>query len=389
MAVPVPFAELVEVGRANGLDQVGACSAEPFLPTREVLLERRQAGLAGSMQFTYRNPERSTDPEATLPGARSIVVAACSYHRDPPPRPADAGPVARVGRYVWSDDRERLLRGLHAVADHLQASGHRACVVSDQNHLVDRAAAHRAGLGWFGKNANILVPGHGSFFVLGEVLTDAGPEDLPGVTEPEPVADGCGACERCIPACPTGAIVAPGVIDARRCLSWTLQATGSFPVEQREALGDRIYGCDDCQDVCPPNRLEIRRAAPGGSGRPVPQGDPDRAWVPLLAMLAASDEELLDRHGDWYIARRDPVHLRRNALVVLGNVGDGSDPAVREALATALRHESPLVRAHAVWSARRLGCDDLLTAVVDDPDVDVQAELTRSVPRRLPQPRAL
>lgn len=121
----------------------------------------------------------------------------------------------------------------------------------------------------------------------------------------------------------------------------------------------------------------------------MPQGDPDRAWVPLLAILAASDEELLDRHGDWYIARRDPVHLRRNALVVLGNVGDGSDPAVREALATALRHESPLVRAHAVWSARRLGCDDLLTAIVDDPDVDVQAELTRSVPRRLPQPRAL
>ena len=389
MALPVPFAELVEVGRANGLAHVAACSAEPFLHTRSVLLERRDAGLAGSMQFTYRNPERSTDPEMTLPGARTIVVAACSYHRDPPTEPVGVGPVARVGRYVWADDRERLLGGLHAVADHLQASGHRACVVSDQNHLVDRAAAHRAGLGWFGKNAHILLPGHGSFFVLGEVLTDAAPADLPGVTDPEPVPDGCGSCDRCIPACPTGAIVSPGVVDARLCLSWTLQATGSFPVDQREALGDRIYGCDDCQDACPPNRLEIRRAAPGGSGPAVPEGDRDRAWVPILAMLAASDEDLLDRHGDWYIARRDPVHLRRNALVVLGNVGDGSDPAVREALATALQHESPLVRAHAVWSARRLGCDDLLTAVVDDPDVDVQAELTRSVPRRLPQPRAL
>ena len=389
MALPVPFAELVEVGRANGLDHVAACSAEPFLHTRSVLLERRDAGLAGSMQFTYRNPERSTDPEVTLPGARTIVVAACSYHRDPPTEPVGVGPVARVGRYVWADDRERLLGGLHAVADHLQASGHRACVVSDQNHLVDRAAAHRAGLGWFGKNANILLPGHGSFFVLGEVLTDAAPADLPGVTDPEPVPDGCGSCDRCIPACPTGAIVSPGVVDARLCLSWTLQATGSFPVDQREALGDRIYGCDDCQDACPPNRLEIRRAAPGGSGPAVPEGDRDRAWVPILAMLAASDEDLLDRHGDWYIARRDPVHLRRNALVVLGNVGDGSDPAVRAALAEALAHASPLVRAHAVWSARRLGCDDLLPVVVDDPDGDVQAELARSVPPRIPQPGAL
>ena len=389
MATPVSFAELVEVGRAAGLDVVGACGAEPFVHTRRVLEERRSAGLNGSMQFTYRKPARSTDPSVTLPGARTLVAGACSYHRDPPPLPEGVGPVARVGRYVWADDRDRLLAGLQAITDHLQAAGYRACVVSDQNHLVDRAAAHRAGLGWFGKNANILLPGHGSFFVLGEVLTDAAPADLPGMTDPEPVPDGCGTCERCIPACPTGAIVGPGVVDARLCLSWTLQATGSFPVDQREALGDRIYGCDDCQEVCPPNRLEIRRAAPGGSGPAVPEGDRDRAWVPLLEMLAASDEELLDRHGDWYVARRDPVHLRRNALVVLGNVGDGSDPAVRGALAEALAHPAPLVRAHAVWSARRLGCDDLLPVVVDDPDADVRAELARSVPPRIPHPGAL
>ena len=390
MAAPVPFAELVEVGRSAGLDRIGACSAEPFLHTRSVLLERRAAGLNGSMQFTYRNPHRSTDPEVTLPGARTIVVAACSYHRDPPPRPEGVGPVSRVGRYVWADDRERLLGGLEAMSDHLQDAGHRACVVSDQNHLVDRAAAQRAGLGWFGKNANILLPGHGSFFVLGEVLTDAGPADLPGMAAPEPVADGCGTCERCIPACPTDAIVAPGVVDARRCLSWTLQATGSFPRDQREALGDRIYGCDDCQDACPPNRLEIRRAGPGGSGPSVPEGDPERAWVPLLDLLAATDDELLARHGRWYIAKRDPVHLRRNALVVLGNVGNGSDPAVRGALVEALAHPAPLVRAHAVWSARRLGCDDLLTAVVDDPDADVQAELAQPVrPRPIAQPGTL
>ena len=386
MPAPVTFEALVAAGRAAGLDVVGACGAEPFTATREVLEERRAAGLAGSMQFTYRNPARATDPAATLPGARTLVVGACSYHRDAPEPPVGRGPVGVVARYVWADDQERLLAGLGAVAARLQAAGHRACVVSDQNHLVDRAVAHRAGLGWFGKNANLLLPGQGSWFVLGAVITDAGAPDLTGLPEPTPVADGCGTCERCLPACPTGAIVAPGVVDARRCLSWTLQDTGPFPRDQREALGGRIYGCDDCQDVCPPNRREVRRAGPEGRGEPVPLGDPDRAWVPLLELLRATDAELLERHGRWYVARRDPVHLRRNALVALGNVGDGTDPAVRAALAAALGHDAALVRAHAVWAARRLGCDDLLAVVVYDPDPQVRHELAAPVAPRPPIP---
>ncbi|WP_421122021.1 epoxyqueuosine reductase [Aquihabitans daechungensis] len=207
---------------------------------------------------------------------------------------------------------------------------------------------------------------------------------MPDAPRAERVADGCGTCERCRPACPTDAIVAPGTVDARRCLSWTLQMTGSFPRDQRVALGDRLYGCDECQEVCPPNRLEVRRAAPGGSGTPVALGRAEAAWVPVLGVLAATDEELLDRHGRWYIPERDPRYLRRNALVVLGNVGEGTDPAVRAALARALRDDDPLLRAHAVWSARRLGCDDLLVDVTGDPDPDVQAELAAAVPVRAP-----
>jgi epoxyqueuosine reductase len=162
--------------------------------------------------------------------------------------------------------------------------------------------------------------------------------------------------------------VAPATVDARRCLSWLLQTTGPFPREHRVALGDRLYGCDDCQEVCPPNRLEVRRAT-------VPEGQRHKAWVPVLEVLAATDEELLERHGAWYIPQREPRYLRRNALVVLGNVGDGADPAVRQALAVALVDDDPLLRSHAVWSARRLGCDDLLVELTADPDADVQAEL--------------
>ncbi|MCU1498849.1 MAG: tRNA epoxyqueuosine(34) reductase QueG [Acidimicrobiales bacterium] len=389
MAASLTFEALAGVGRAAGLDVVGACGAEVFTEAREVLVERKEAGLHGSMQFTYRNPIRSTDPSATLPGARTLLVAACSYHRDPPEPPPGPGPVARVARYVWADDQERLLTGLAAMAGELREAGHRALVLSDQNNLVDRAVAQRAGLGWFGKNANLLLPGHGSWYILGSVLTAAGPEHIAGLPEPAAVADGCGTCERCLGACPTGAIVAPGVVDARRCLSWSLQVEGPFPRDQRAVLGDRIYGCDDCQEVCPPNQRELRRAAPGGRGEPVPVGDPDHAWVRVLALLAATDEELLARHGRWYVPRRDPVYLRRNALVVLGNVGDGSAPEVRGALRTALAHPAPVVRAQAVWSAKRLRCDDLLVAVHDDPDPDVRAELAAPVePLPYPAPAA-
>jgi len=240
-------------------------------------------------------------------------------------------------------------------------------VLADDNALVDRAAAHRAGIGWFGKNANILVPGHGSWVVLGAVITDA---ELPAAAEP--VTDGCGACRRCLDGCPTAAIVAPGVIDARRCLAWLVQAPGVFPAEFRVALGDRIYGCDDCQEVCPPNRRPGAVAAVGPDG-----------WVDLLDMLAASDDELLDRHGRWYIARRDPMYLRRNALLALGNVSPPDNPLVAAVLADHLAHHEPLVRAHAVWAVRRLGRDDLLVHLTgaDDPLVMAELALPSPVPR--------
>jgi len=359
--------ELQAIGLAAGLDAVGIAPAEPFGGTLVHLQDRKAAGLHGGMQFTYRRPERSTDPSATLAGVRSLVVGARSYRRAAADRPADVGPVARVARYAWTDHYAPLRAGLDAIAAHLVAAGWQARVVADDNALVDREAARRAGLGWYGKNANLLLPGHGSWFVLGSVLTDAPLEvvdDLP--------ADGCGACERCIDGCPTGAIVAPGVVDARRCLAWLVQAPGSIPPEHRVALHDRLYGCDDCQEVCPPNRREDR--APAAI-------DPaDRPWVAVLDLLAATDAEVLARHGRWYVAERQPRYLRRNALVVLGNTGDPDDPRVVGALRAALADPDALLRGHAIWAARRLGRGDLLEAVAADPDPEVRAELALEPP---------
>jgi len=354
---PALVEELIAVGSTHGLSAVGVTGTAAFEDTRADLLDRRSRGLHAGMQFTYRNPDRSTDPARLLPGARSLVVGAWSYRRDEPdPAPAlpTGGPAGRVARYARRDHYASLRSALSAVADRLRAEGWRAAVVCDDNGLVDRAAAHRAGLGWFGKNTLLLLPGLGSWFVLGSVVTDA-PLDAPEDQAPPGAhASGCGRCTRCLDACPTGALVAPGVLDAGRCLAWLVQAPGSFPEALRQALGDRIYGCDECQEVCPVNRTVDRRIPAD------PPEDDAQATVDLLGVLAAPDAELLAAHGRWYIAGRDPRYLRRNALVALGNVGDGADPATVGALRRYLGGDDPLLAEHAAWAARQLGRSDLV-----------------------------
>jgi epoxyqueuosine reductase len=169
--------------------------------------------------------------------------------------------------------------------------------------------------------------------------------------------------------CPTGAITAPGVVDARRCLSWLLQAEGPFPREHRVALGDRIYGCDDCQEVCPPNRR-----APVRDPRGV-----EEPWADLVHLLDPGDDVVLERAGRWYIPKRDVRYVRRNALVVLGNAGDPRDPAVVDLLRRYLADPDPLLRGHAVWAARRLGREDLLPPIEQESDPTVLAERTQAL----------
>jgi epoxyqueuosine reductase len=196
--------------------------------------------------------------------------------------------------------------------------------------------------------------------VLGCVITTA---PLPLTTQP--VDDGCGSCRRCLDACPTGAIVAPGVIDAGRCLAWVIQKPGVMDRQWRAAIGDRIYGCDDCQTVCPPTvRFAAKHPSPESTLEP---------WVSIIDILDATDAEVLDRWGRWYVSDRQPRWVRRNALVVLGNIGDAADADVCRCVAEYLGHADPMLRAHAVWAARRLGLDALLP--VDDTDPLVVDEL--------------
>src|ERR687892_495733 len=292
--------DLERVAAELGLDVVGAAPAVPYEATERDIRERRERGLFADMRFTMAQPELSCHPERLFAGARTVVSAALCYYA--PGREAAAG-QGRLARYTWDDRYAELREKLDALGQHL---GGEYRVLVDANQHVDREGAARAGVGFYGKNTMLITRKHGSWVVLGTLVTDA-------VVEPSsPLELDCGSCTLCIEACPTGALDEPGVVDSTRCLSYWTQSPDPIPEEYREELGAQVYGCDICQDVCPGNRgVEKRRANAG----PPPGAEP---VVSLAAWLEAPDEELADRYARLYFPRNDARYLRRNALVAAG-----------------------------------------------------------------------
>ncbi len=296
-----------------GIDACGVCAAEPYAETERLIGERREAGLFADMGFTIRRPDRSCHPEGLLRNARSVVVAARSYARPEPPKPADE-PRGRMPRYTRRDEYAALRESLAALGGRLRelAPRSRSAVYVDSNHHVDREAAARAGIAVYGKNTLAITRRHGSWVVLGVLVTDVHLAPT-HVAADGPAWDACGSCRACIDACPTGAIVADGVLDARRCLSWLSQSR--LPeLPHAPAFGDRVYGCDICQDVCPWNTGADRRAA----GRE--PDDVDAAFPRLAEWLDAAPDALAARYRRLYIPDRDGRHLQRNARVALANL---------------------------------------------------------------------
>ncbi len=326
-------AELQRLADEIGLDVVGAAPAEPYEDTERHIQERRDRGLFADMRFTMAQPETSCHPETLLEGARTVVSAALCYYAPEPERPAGHG---RLPRYTWSDHYAELREKLDLLGRRL---GGRYRVLVDANQHVDREGAARSGVGFYGKNTLLITRRHGSWVVLGTLVTDLELEASP------PVALDCGSCRLCVDACPTGALDEPGVLDSTKCLSYWSQAPAPIPEEYREPLGAQVYGCDICQDVCPWNRgVEKRRAATS-----LPEGA--EPHVSLADWLEAPDDELAERYDRLYFPRNDPRYLRRNALVAAGNSGD---PRLADAVALHAESEDLLLREHAGWALARL-----------------------------------
>jgi epoxyqueuosine reductase len=333
----VNLADLERLADELGIDVVGAAPAKPYTQTEEHIRERRERGLFADMRFTMARPEVSCHPEALLPGARTVVSAALCYYADETPLDKDQG---RLPRYTWFHAYAELREKLDALGRRL---GGEYRVLVDENDHVDREGAARAGVGFYGKNTMLITRRHGSWVVLGTLVTDV------EIEHSAPLELDCGSCTLCIEACPTGALDEPGVLDSTRCLSYWTQAPEPIPEPYREHLGAQVYGCDICQDVCPWNRgVEKRRA-----GEPAP---PDaEPHVSLVDWLEQDDDELRRRYERLYFPRKDPRYLRRNALVALGNAGDPDLRPLAEAYAA---DDDPLLREHAEWAVSRIGEGD-------------------------------
>ena len=356
-----------------GFDLVRVATADEFDQDRSVALERLRDGLMDGLPwFNEERIQRGASPQTLLPGARSIICLGLSYfqesrqgHAEPSANQASTGLVAR---YAWGRDYHKAIKKrMRELVEGLRrtlGSDFAARWYVDDGPMLDRAAAARSGLGWFGKNTNILSSSQGSWIFLGQVITDL--ELVPD----QPLKKTCGNCVRCIDSCPTGAIIGPYVLDNTRCISYlTIENRGEIPVELRPLMKDWVFGCDICQDVCPVNRRPPGLVPEGPpSDKPVAHGEEgaDRALdenvesIDLIEILGMSEEDFRHRFRGRPILRAKKAGLQRNACVALGNLGD---PSAVPALARALEQGEALVRGHAAWALGRIGTTHAKTAL--------------------------
>ncbi|MFA6108932.1 MAG: tRNA epoxyqueuosine(34) reductase QueG [Candidatus Latescibacterota bacterium] len=332
-----------------GFDRVGFTSAEP-LAGRVFLASWLDLGYAGGMEYLKRHLDRRGDPALQVPGARTVICLAAGYT---PALPSSGDPGrGRISAYalgpdyhLWLVERLRLLWGF--IAAEAGRSVHGRWYV-DTGPVLERELAVRAGLGWRGKNTCLIDQRQGSYAFLGEILTDLElPGDAPGI-------DRCGTCTRCLEACPTQALVAPYLLDARRCIAYlTVELKGAVPRELREGMGAWIFGCDLCQEVCPWNRRSASRETGSTEERAAAQPS-------LVELLELDRKAFKARFGHTPVERTRRRGLLRSVAVALGNAGDRR--AV-PALVQALLDEEPLVRGHAAWALGRLGGDQARQAL--------------------------
>ncbi len=389
-----------EYAYSLGFDLVRITSAEAFPEAERVIQERIAQGLMDGLPwFTAERAAVSCHPDALLPEAQSIITLAMFYLTQQPDEQDDGIPRGRISRYAWGDDYHEIIKPkLQQFAAWLREYarndvpevGTRLFV--DTGRMVDRAVAQRAGLGWYGKNTNILTKGWGSWVFLAEIVTNLPLGGDGGQNYDRPSKASCGSCDICLRACPTAALPAPYVLDNTRCISFlTIELRGSIPLELRPLMGNLIFGCDICQQVCPVNIVAERRLGlrsdgkiSSASSQPV-QFHPRREFLPrpetggspeLIPLLALTEEQFRERFRLSPIRRTKRRGLLRNVCVALGNIGD---PQAIPALIGALHDVEPLVRGHAAWALGRIGGEEAKRALEDALAGEVDEEVRKEI----------
>jgi epoxyqueuosine reductase len=389
-----------EYAYALGFDLARITSGEEFPEAERIIQERIAQGLMDGLPwFTAERAQVSCHPDALLPGAQSIIALAMFYLTEQPAEVGEDIPRGRISRYAWGDDYHEIIKPkLQQFAAWLrdyardEVSEVETRLFVDTGRMVDRAVAQRAGLGWYGKNTNILTKGWGSWVFLAEVVTNFPLGGDSGQFYDSPSKANCGSCEICLHACPTGALPAPYVLDNTRCISYlTIELRGSIPLELRPLMGNLIFGCDICQQVCPVNIVAERRLGLREDGRVSTSCSqplhfhPRQEFRPragtgsspeLIPLLSLTEEQFRERFRLSPIRRTKRRGLLRNVCVALGNIGDAQ--AV-PALIGALHDYEPLVRGHAAWALGRIGGEQAKRALLDALGTEVEEEVRREI----------
>ncbi|GAA5345984.1 epoxyqueuosine reductase [Planifilum fimeticola] len=365
-------ARLIEEAKRLNIDKIGFASADPFLELKERLIEHRRKGYESG--FEEPDLEKRTHPDKTLPEAKSIIAVALAYPSRLP-NPPKSKPGAYRGifcRASWGKDYHHVLRErLEALKECLLAMVPTASaeILVDTGPLSDRAVAERAGIGWVGKNTALITEEFGSWVYLGEMITDV---YLPPDT---PVTEGCGDCTACLDACPTGALVQPGQLNAQACLAYLTQTKQMVPEPYREKIGNRLYGCDTCQVVCPKNRkvnfTHQREFRP----------DPEKVKPLLKPILGLSNRQFRREFGEMAGSWRGKGPIQRNAIIALAHFRDRSAVPL---LSRLLREDPrPAIRGTSAWALGKIGGQEALDALCSADREETEADVRREIEQAL------
>lgn len=339
--------QLKDVAPSLGIDQLGVAAADPFLSLKQKLIDHQNKGFASG--FEEKDIEKRVHPAIHLQQAQSILAIAVAYPSKLPNPPQSAPGAYRgvIARSAWGEDYHRALRvRLQRLADwlHERIEDVRVELMVDTGALVDRAVAERAGIGWSAKNCSVISPEFGSWIYLGEMITNLPlPPDIP-------LTDECGSCTLCIDACPTGALVGPGQLDATRCISFLTQTKTDVPDEVKRKIGNRLYGCDTCQVVCPKNKGK------NWTQHADLQPDPELAKPLLLPLLEMSNRQFQQAFGSSAASWRGKTPIQRNAVIALGHFRDHTAVPALGRIATS--DQRPALRSAAIWALSRIGSDE-------------------------------